>query len=329
MNLQIRHKVMVYGLWFMVYGLILCSCTKTSLYKDKFVISGTYLEVASPCKEAASVVYAEFKRLDKIFNFYDPQSEISRLNKTYNTPFNTSEELIEILVLSKQASQLTNNAFDVSCGSLYDFWKKWIRQNSPKELPSKEEVEKLKRTCGMHNLEINYHKNTVLIKKQGLKIDLGGIAKGYMVDKAVLKLKEKGIDSALINAGGDIYCLGKNGDNPWSVGVKDPKGAKEIIETERLVDEAIATSGNYEQFFQLQGKRYSHIIDPRSGYPVQNNISSVSVISEYCSTTDGLATAFFVMGLEGIKEFLARTPSTMRIFVVTQDEKGMHTHIFK
>ena len=150
-----------------------------------------------------------------------------------------------------------------------------------------------------------------------------------MVDKASLKIKEAGIDSALVNAGGEVYCLGDNDGFPWSVGVKDPEELSGVLETQGLIDEAIATSGDYEQFFEFEGKRYSHIIDPVTGFPVQNNIISVSVISKNCITADGIATSFFVMGVDKIKEFLTNNPSTMRIFVLVLKNGKKNIHFFK
>jgi len=311
---------------------LLCSCAKP-FKKDTFVISGTYLEVISPYERAAKIVYAEFDRLNKIFNLYDPDSELSRLNLTYNTPFKASVELVEILRLSNQLNILTNGAFDVSHGALYSFWKGLIKKGDIKDFPKADEIAKLKQAGGMQNIEVNPRDNTVIIKRQGLKIDLNAVAKGYMVDKAVARLKKEGIDSALINAGGDIYCLGgpplrggslwKNNVNSyWKVGIKDPQELSGVIQNQAMLDEAIATSGNYEQFFEFKGEKHSHLIDPRTGYPANNNVLSVSVITKNCTSADGLASGFFIMGVKGIQDFLSKTPSTMRIFMVSLDEKG-------
>lgn len=304
------------------------SCSKP-LYKKKFVILGTYLEITSPDKEAAVIVYREVKRLDKVFSSYDLESELALLTNTYNKPFKCSDELIEILKLSKEVYNSTDGAFDVSCGVLFKFWKTLITKGEVKELPAKEKIMELKDKCGMENIVINEIDKTVIIKKKGLKIDLGGIAKGYAVDKACQKLKEKGIVNALINAGGDIYALGTNQGNPWKIGIQDPGLLGGIIETQILIDEGMATSGDYEQFFEFGGKRYSHLIDPRTGYPVENKIVSVSVITKNCTTADSLATAFSVMGVEETKRFLDKNPSTMRIFIVTKDEKGEHIDFFQ
>jgi len=308
-------SAMRYAFLFLICALFLSSCTKP-LYKNQFIISGTYLEVISPYKEAAAICYQEFKRLDRIFNYYDSASEISQLNQTYNEPFVASAELIEALQLSKQIYQESRGAFDISCGALYSFWKDLTRKEKIEEFPSPQTVNELKSLCGMDNIEINAQQNRVTIKKKGLKIDLAGIAKGYIVDKAVAKLKEAGLNSALINAGGDIYCLGKNSDRAWKVGIKNPKYPQSIVESENLINEAIVTSGSYEQFFVYKDERYSHLIDSRTGYPVKTDIVSVSVVSKSCAIADSLATSFFIMGIDGINKFLPRSPYKIKVFVV-------------
>jgi len=299
------------------------------LYKRKFIISGTYLEVSSPDRRAAKIVYREFRRLDKIFNIYNKRSELSRLNRAYNKPFKASDELIELLQLIGDIYNLSGGAFDVSYGSLYKFWKELVRDGKPKKFPTPKVIARIKEAGGMDGIKVDSKKGVVIIKKKGLTIDLSGIAKGYMVDKAISRLKEKGINSALINAGGDIYCLGMNAGNPWEVGIQDPEMLSEILGVQLLMDEAIATSGGYEQFFTFKGKEYSHLIDPRKGYPVDNDIISVSVISKNCTTADSLATTFSILGLEEVKKFLSKNPSTMRVFLVRSVGEDKQIHIFK
>ena len=303
-------------------------CTKP-VYKNKFVISGTYLEVTSPHKQSAAIVYREFKRLNKIFNPYDRNSEISRLNRTYNTPFIVSPEMLELLKLSIEGQKLTGGYFDVTRGALYGFWKGLIKKGKIGQLPSPEQIENLKENGGIGHIDIDYKTKKVTIRKKGLKIDLSAAAKGYMVDKAVQKLKENGIDSALINAGGDIYCLGYNKGRFWRVGLKNPREFQGVLETQDLLNEAVATSGNYEQFFKHKGRIYSHLIDPLSGYPVENKIISVTVVTANCTTADIMATGFFVAGLEGIKKFLENNHSTMRIFVLLKDGNNTQIKMFE
>ncbi|MCK4912743.1 MAG: FAD:protein FMN transferase [Candidatus Omnitrophica bacterium] len=307
---------------------IFVSCAKP-LYKNEFVISGTYLRISSSDKRAAKIVYKEFRRLDRIFNIYNKQSELSRLNRTYNRPHKASDELIELLKLSQDLYNLSQGAFDVSHGALYKFWKELILDGSLRKLPTPEAIAKIREVGGMDAIEIDLEERTVTIKSQGLIIDLSGVAKGYIVDKAILRLEEEGIGSALINAGGDIYCLGMNKGVSWEVGVQDPNNSSDILGLQLLTDEAIATSGGYEQFFTFEGREYSHLIDPREGYPVDNNLISVSIISKNCTTSDGLATAFSILGFEGVNKFISNNPSTMRIFLVHSVDGNEQVHVFK
>ncbi len=299
------------------------------LYENTFVVSGTYLSVTSYDSKAASIVVEEFKRLNKIFNIYDSESELSKLNNTYTQTVKVSDELFELSQLSREVNELTNGAFDISYGVLYEFWKDLIESGDIKEMPSQRKIDSLKKQGGMRYIVLDEKNQTVTITKKGLKIDMSAIAKGYMVDKAAMKLKDAGINSALINAGGDLYCLGQNLDKKWAVGIRDPRNKKNILVTEELIDEAVATSGDYEQFFEHEGIRYSHIIDPRSGFPPERKVVSASVITKNCTTADSLSTAFVVMGIEGIEEFLSKVKSSMRIYVMSEDEKGLAVRIFK
>lgn len=314
-----RLKVLICSLWLVVCSLLV-GCSQ-ALHKNTYVISGTYLEVVSSNPRAGLIVYDEFRRLDKIFNAYDTSSELFRLNSTYGISFKASKEMIELLELSKQLYDLTGGAFDVSCGSLYSFWKDLTKNKKIDALPSPEKIESLLERGSYDYIKVDPKEGTVLITKEGLKIDLAGIAKGYMVDRAILKLMEKGIKSALINAGGDIYCLGRRQGKPWVVGIRDPRQVSKVITNQELFNEAVATSGNYEQFFEFKNKRYSHIINPKTGYPVQNNILSVSVVAKNCTTADSLATAFYIMGEEKAEAFLSKNPSTIRVYIITKNEE--------
>lgn len=318
-------KLIIFSSLFMFAG----ACTNKSVYKETFVISGTYLKVTSPYPEAGKIVYQEFKRLNNIFNSYNPDSEISSLTRVYNHPVKVSKELLTLLKLAKDAYNLTGGYFDISKGKLYQFWKELIRRGKIETFPSSQKIEKLKNSGGMDNIVIDEANQTVTITKEGLKLDVAGIAKGFMVDKAVEKLKSKGIDSAIIDAGGDLYCLGKSKDGYWKVGIRDPLKKGGIIYSLKLFNQAIATSGSYEQFFDYRGKRFSHLINPFTGYPQQTNILSVSVVAKNVTTADSLATAFFIMGIEGIKKFLSQNLSNLKIFVVSKDEKGERFYIFQ
>ena len=152
---------------------------------------------------------------------------------------------------------------------------------------------------GSDKVVLDNRKKSLRFLKNGMEIDLGGIAKGYAVDKAALVLRKSGIKNALIDAGGDIYCIGEKAKGQkWIVGVRDPIEEHRVIEELALQDLAAATSGGYENFLETEGKQYNHIIDPRDGNPVENNLISVTIIAKDCLTADALATAVSVLGRE-------------------------------
>jgi FAD:protein FMN transferase len=299
-----------------LFFLFFSSCTP-SLNKDKFIVSGTYLEVQSIDKRAAKVVYQEFRRLDSIFNSYKKSSESSRLNKSPNKIFKASTELIEVIKAAKKYYKLSEAVFDITKAKLYSFWKKWGKENQASEFPSFEQIAQLQNSGDINNIEINEAEKTVRINDNRLTIDFSGIAKGYMVDKAVLKLKKLGIKTALVNAGGELYGLGKNKGEPWKVGIRGPGGIVKII---KVADAAVATSGNYEQFYEKSGKSYSHIIDPRTGYPINKKFLGVTVIAKKCMEADALATIFFIQGKEFAKKIIKDNPLITAYFVT---EKGI------
>ncbi|MDP2905407.1 MAG: FAD:protein FMN transferase, partial [Candidatus Omnitrophota bacterium] len=161
---------------------------------------------------------------------------------------------------------------------------------------------------------LNESDSTVEFSTPGLKIDLGGVAKGYAVDRAIEKIKQAGIDNCLINAGGEVYCLGNNRGRPWKVAIKNPRGSgvKGFLE---LKDQAVATSGDYEQFFIAQNKRYAHILDPRTGYPAQKAVEAVTVTADSGLTADVLATAICVLGAEKARELIKKYPGARIVSV--------------
>ena len=298
-----------------------CSCAQP-LHKSKYVVAGTFLEVKSYDSRAGKIVYDEIKRLENIFSFYKESSELSRLNRSFDTSVKVSDELFDILKLSYQVYAMSGGAFDPASGNLFKLWKGLIAKGGTGRLPSADEIAEIKKNCGFNFVELYEKDKTVTLRRRGLSIDLAAIADGYMVDQAALKLKKAGISGAIVDLGGDIYCLGRNSNRPWRVGIKDAPEVSDIIATQNIEDEGAATSGNYEQFFELNGKQYSHLIDPKTGYPVDDKMISVTVIAKNCTTADSLSTAFFVMGVDRIRKFISLNPSTMRIFVVMRDENG-------
>jgi len=306
------------GFLIVFLGIVIClftaSCSERQLYRDNAVMMGTFVEVLSYDRQAAEIVFSELKRIESLLSKYDPQSEVSRLNKSGK--LKVSPETFFILTRARDFWRLTFGAFDVTVAPLMDIWgftdKKY-------RLPSAEEINRVKKTIGSDKIILNTEDFVVEFSAFGMKIDLGAIAKGYAVDCAVRKLKEKRIKNCLINVGGDIYCLGTKNGRPWKVAVKDPRKPG-VVEYLTLQDKAVATSGDYEQYFMIEEKRFSHIFDPRTGYPADSGVISVTVIAEDCLSADALATSIFVLGKGRLPELAKKFPDAeTRIF----EQKGI------
>jgi thiamine biosynthesis lipoprotein len=302
----------------LIFFLLLTASCSNSPYQERFIVSGTYLEVISFNQDAAKIVYQGIKKLENIFNKYDSNSEVYKLNHNIGREIKVSKELIDVIEIAKKYQQLTDGAFDISKGDLYDFWKKMMQDKKVTNLFDSAKIEKLKKSGGISQVKVDRGAQTVIISKKGINLDLSGIAKGYMVDQAIKELKKHGIDNALVNLGGEVYCLGRNRDEPWRVGIRRPFG--NVAKTIEVVDKAVATSGNYEQFYEKNGKIYSHLIDPERGYPVEKKFLSITVIAEKSVEADILATAFFIKGRELAKEVVEKNP-LLTVYFVT--EKGI------
>ncbi len=274
---------------------------------------GTYVEVTSPYKEAANTAFQEISRIEKLLSKYDPDSEISRLNKTGILA--VSDDTLHILKKAEEFWKLTDGGFDVTVGPLMDLWG---FSNKKYKQPKEEDIKKTLKVVGFDKIIFNNQNNVINYKTSGVEIDLGGIAKGFAVGQAVKRLKEKGITSCLINAGGQIYCLGDNSGRPWRVGIKNPRKSG-IVDYLELRDKAVSTSGDYEQYFIIDGRRFTHIMDPKTGYPLDNGVISVTVIADDSTIADALSTSIFVLGkVKGMK--LAKAIANVQVKVVSADE---------
>jgi thiamine biosynthesis lipoprotein len=208
-----------------------------------------------------------------------------------------SKELFDLLVTAKEYSVLTQGAFDItyaSVGYLYDF-RKHIK-------PNEQQIDQALPAVDYRHVILDPKNQTVRFSQKGVRIDLGGIAKGYSVDRGIDVLKARGYDRAYVSAGGDSRIIGDRFGKPWMVGIRDPrKGEGEVITRVPLVDAAISTSGDYERFFDEDGVRYHHIIDPHTGHSA-SKVRSATVIGPYATRTDGLSKTAFVLGPEKAME---------------------------
>lgn len=261
---------------------------------------GTIVEITCQDRAAITSAFEEIKKIETIANIFNPDSEISRLNAAGK--IQASRDLFNMVRESLKYYRLSEGAFDITVGPVVSIWKEKIGEAENKTrgltLPTESQIKKAVSLVGSDKISLDDNTSSIIFAQSGMSIDLGAIAKGYAVDKAVRRLKELGVRSALVNAGGNVYCLGKKGSRKWRIGVRHPRKGAEIAYYLDLENQGAATSGDYEQFFILDKKRYSHIINPKTGRPVDNNISSVTIIAPDAATSDGLSTTVFVLGKE-------------------------------
>jgi FAD:protein FMN transferase len=262
-------------------------------------------------EQAIDAVLAEMRHIDDSMSTYKPTSEVSQVNaKAADGPMPISKELFDLLVTAKEYSVITDGAFDItyaSVGYMYDFRKR-IR-------PDEAQIAQALPAVNYRHVLLDPKKQTVQFSQKGVRIDLGGIAKGYSVDRGIDVVKTLGFTRAYVSAGGDSRIIGDRFGKPWMVGIRDPrKGPGEVITRIPLVDAAISTSGDYERFFDEDGVRYHHIIDPHTGHSA-SKVRSATVIGPYATRTDGLSKTAFVLGPEKAMEIYNRIDDIDAIIV--------------
>jgi len=262
-------------------------------------------------EQAIDAVLDEMRHIDESMSTYKPSSEVSQVNaKAADGPMQISKELFDLLVTAKEYSVITDGAFDItyaSVGYMYNF-PKHIR-------PSEAQIHKALPAVNYQHVLLDPKNQTVQFTQKGVRIDLGGIAKGYSVDRGIDVLKEHGITRAYVSAGGDSRIIGDRFGKPWVVGIRDPrKGEGEVIKRVPLIDAAISTSGDYERFFDEDGVRYHHIIDPHTGHSA-SKVRSATVIGPYATRTDGLSKTAFVLGPDKAMEIYNRIDDIDAIIV--------------
>jgi thiamine biosynthesis lipoprotein len=238
-------------------------------------------------------VFAEMHRIDELMSPWKEDSELALLNREASShPVKIGKELFRLIEQSQKISELSGGAFDItfaSVGYLYDY-REGVR-------PSDEEIADKIDAINYRHIRLDQKQNTVAFDKEGVRIDLGGIAKGYAVDNGIRLLKECGITNALVSAGGDTRLLGDRGGRPWMTGIQHPRKRPGVAVVLPLSDAAISTSGDYERFFIDNGERHHHIISPKTGKSVSETISA-TVIGPESIMTDALSTTLFILGAE-------------------------------
>jgi len=240
---------------------------------------------------AIEAVFAEFRRIDALMSTYKPESELSQVNAdAARAPVRISRELYELLATSIEYSKLTRGAFDVtyaSVGYLYDY-RAHVH-------PDEQAIAAALPGIDYRHIELLPESNSVRFRRPGVRIDLGGIAKGHAVDRGIDVLRQLGVERAMVNAGGDTRIIGDRLGRPWVVGIRHPDDENRIVLRIPLTDAALSTSGDYERFFEEDGVRYHHILDPRTGKSA-SKLRSVTIIAPTATRTDALTKSVFVLG---------------------------------
>jgi len=272
----------------------------TNLHKYHQVSMGTVIEITlvsedgEAAQKASLQAFQEIRRIEQLMSPWIETSDVSRLNRSAGKEWaKVSPETFEVIQRSQKISGLSEGAFDITIAPLIQIWRKARERGAP---PSSEEVKKILNLVNFRNL-LTRSDGKVFLKKKGMAIELGGIAKGYAVDRAFGILASLGYKNLIINAGGDLRSKGFKNNQPWSIGIQHPRSAEKVMATISVSDSAIATSGDYEKFFLHQGKRYHHILNPKTGFPA-DGCQSVIILSKDGMMADGLATAVFVLGTE-------------------------------
>jgi thiamine biosynthesis lipoprotein len=274
----------------------------------------------SPCVAEASDCFSEFNAL---FSTYIETSEISRLNRAAGgAPVSVSPATSEMLSLARHYGELSDGAFDISIKPLMQLWG-FRGTNPPTALPVAADLEKLLPLVDYRRVELS--EGAARLPTAGMQVDLGGIAKGFAVDACYNGLVKAGHRDVLVNLGGNMRGSGSAApDRAWRVGVRHPFDRSKLVGAVALPDGwAVATSGNYEKFIEIDGQRYAHIMDPRTGLPVQG-IAGVTVLSRRGLEADALSTALFVVGMHGAGEILARAPDSEALLIPDRHPIEIH-----
>ena len=272
------------------------------IFKKKQSLLGSPFEITVVAKDSiqgnlfSDLAITEVRRIENLISDWIPTSQISKVNHNAGiSPIKVDKEVYDLVDRATKISKLTSGAFDISYASMDRIWK---FDGSMKEMPTPEEIRKSVEKVGYQNIILNPKDTTIFLKNKGMKLGLGGIGQGYIADKIKVLLQEKGCKSGLVNVSGDINTWGKQPDGQsWTVGIVNPMNKNKVFATFPLDDSAVETSGSYEKYVTFNGKRYSHIIDPRTGYPA-TGIVSVSVFAKQTEIADALATGIFVLGVE-------------------------------
>ena len=303
--------------------IISCNYSNHDLYETENFAMDTVVSqkiYGTNAKKAANEVFERIKYLERLLTIHAPGGDINRLNENAGQGnIELNQETVAIIKSALKISQLSGGAFDITIAPLVKLWG--IGTEDP-NIPSQKQVQTLLTLVGYNDIHLDEKNHYVALKKKGQMVDLGGIAKGFAGDAAVKIYKKNGIHSALINLGGNVVTLGRRVDGSlWSIGIQNPRAkVGKYIGIINVTDKTVATSGDYQRYFEQNNKRYHHIIDPKTGEPADSGLLSVTVVAKSSTEADALATAGFVLGLDKGMQLIKEYGQTGAIFITKKKE---------
>ena len=275
-----------------------------------------------PARAAAAfdASFAEADRLDALMTIWKPGSELLQLNAAAgDKPVPVSAEVREVLTIARQVSEWTGGKFDITFGALGGLWK-FDAQNQDNSIPTRADIERRLPLIDYRDVEVDDARGTAFIKRKGVTANLGGIGKGYAVDRVAAILRGAGYRDFMIQFGGDLYVAGTRGDRPWRLAIRDPRGpADQTFAALDLSDSTFSTSGDYERFFIAGGRRYHHILDPATGEPASGT-RSVTLVTTRAVLADAVAKGVFILGPERGMALVEQLPGIEGVIVSARNE---------
>lgn len=323
-----KSRTQLLALFLGLTALLWPACTGTqspALHKVNRLLMGTLVEVTvagagDQVKSVTQAILDEIQRVENLTSFHKPSALTAMNDNAGREPIRCEPELLDLVRQSLEMARLTGGAYDPTIGPVS---KLWSFSGGQPRLPSPSEIADALTRVGWERVKIDTQAGTISLPEAGMALDLGGIAKGYALDKALEVIRRSGVKAALVNAGGDIVAVGEKAPGkPWRVGVQDPRRGDAIKAVVSLKDRFIVTSGDYERFFVQDGKRYHHILNPHTGYPAEG-LSSVTIIANKGSATEALAVAVSVLGAEKGLKLIEATPGVHAMLIDTAGEIRM------
>jgi thiamine biosynthesis lipoprotein len=300
-----------------IAALLFSACYRPEPSRTEFVI-GTVCSITlfDQAKESVySAIFNRLREIDSRMSLNLPDTDLARVNAAAGiAPVKVHDDLFEVIQRALYYAEISGGAFDPTVGPLVSLWG--INGDNPR-IPSQEEIDAVLPLINWRDIELDWEAKSVFLKRRGMAIDLGAIAKGYAADEAAAIIRNAGIKRAIIDLGGNILILGKKKDNsPWTVGLQDPREERDAyLGIITGTEQAYVTSGDYEKFFESDGIRYHHIMSPFNGYPARNGLLSVTIVAQKSIDADALSTAVFVMGYEKGRALIESLEGTEAVFV--------------